>query len=78
LAELEELARLNPSQTDWILGQKAVFFHLQGLSTRPRRTPESCCRTRTPSNDRMFLELWKDADPGLPEVEEGKKRPATL
>ncbi len=30
LAELKELARLDPSQTDWIVNRKAVIFHLQG------------------------------------------------
>jgi cytochrome c-type biogenesis protein CcmH/NrfG len=35
-------------------------------------------RVKAAEHYRKFLELWKDADPGIPEVEEAKKRLAGL
>ncbi len=72
IAEYERLVTFNPKSKDLRLINPIYHYYLarlydeKGLKDKARQECEK------------FLDLWKDADPGRPEVEDAKKRVANL
>jgi len=72
IAEYERLMTIRPEQGRWTLIHPRYHYQLgklyddKGLKDKARKQFQK------------FLEIWKDADPGLPEVEDAKKRLAGL
>ncbi len=72
IAEYERLMTVQPEQGRWTLIHPRYHYELgrlygdRGLKDQARKQFQK------------FLEIWKDADPGLPEVEDAKKRLAGL
>ncbi len=72
IAEYERLVTFVPGEKDWHLVHPVYYFILGKLYEEKRMTAEAS------KGYERFLSLWKDADPGIAEVETAKKRLAEL
>jgi tetratricopeptide (TPR) repeat protein len=72
IAEYENLVEFVPGEKDWHLIHPIYYLELGKLYE------EKNLAAKAIENYEKFLDLWKDADPGLPEFEDAKKRLAEL
>jgi len=72
IAAYESLVTFNPKSKDRRLIHPLSYYRLA------MAYEQKGIIKKTKANYRKFLKLWKDADPGLPEVEDAKKRLAAL
>ncbi len=70
--EFEEIAKLTTGRL-WSGDAYAKSFYMLGKIHGQKGD-----RTKAGANYRKFLDLWKDADPGIPELEDARKRLAGL
>jgi tetratricopeptide (TPR) repeat protein len=72
VAEYERLTSLYPKSGAPFLIHPKYYYRLAKLYE------EKGIKIKARENLERFLDLWKDADPGLPEVEDAKRRLAGL
>ncbi len=54
------------------------YFHVRSRYVLAQAYEQSGQRDKAADQYRKFLEIWKDADPGFPEIEDARKRLAAL
>lgn len=72
IAEYENLVTFNPKNQDRRLVYPMFFFSLAKLNEEAGRKEKAI------EHYKKFFDLWKDADPGIPEVKDARKRLAGL
>ena len=72
IAAYEKMVKSPPASRNLGLIHPLTHYRLAQVYERARRKKDAATEYR------KFLDLWKDADPGLPEVEDARKRLAGL
>ena len=70
--EYEKITQLTSGKVGWGNIYAKAYYMLGKIAEQQGD------KARASRNYRKFLDLWKDADPGLPEVEDAKKRLSNL